>query len=101
MQRPSPTRRPTSNAPPSSFCSAPPSPTDPGVLPPMATLLARLGRASFRRRGLVSVAWLALLGVVVALLVTVGGSFDDRFTIPGSESQDALDRLEEVSPGTG
>jgi RND superfamily putative drug exporter len=67
----------------------------------MATLLARLGRASFRHRGLVSVAWLALLGVVVALLVTVGGSFDDRFTIPGSESQDALDRLEEVSPGTG
>src|SRR5688572_25405044 len=67
----------------------------------MATLLARLGRASFRHRGLVSVAWLALLGVVVALLVTVGGSFDDRFTIPGSESQDALDRLEEVAPGTG
>ncbi|MET0765697.1 MAG: MMPL family transporter [Blastococcus sp.] len=67
----------------------------------MATLLARLGRASFRHRGLVSVAWLALLGTVIALLVTVGGSFDDRFTIPGSESQDALDRLEQVSPGAG
>jgi RND superfamily putative drug exporter len=65
----------------------------------MATLLARLGRASFRHRGLVSIAWLALLGAVVALLVTVGGSFDDRFTIPGSESQDALDQLDAASPG--
>ena len=47
----------------------------------MSSLLARLGRASYRHRGLVTVAWLALLGAVVALLVTVGGSFDDRFTI--------------------
>jgi RND superfamily putative drug exporter len=67
----------------------------------MATLLARLGRASYRQRGLVSVAWLAVLGAVVALLVTVGGSFDDRFTIPGSESQEALDQLNEASPGVG
>ena len=67
--------------------------------PHMSTFLARLGRASFRHRGVVSVAWLAILGAVVALLVTVGGSFDDRFTIPGSESQEALDRLAELSPG--
>ena len=65
----------------------------------MSTFLARLGRASYRHRGLVSVAWLAILGAVVALLVTLGGSFDDRFTIPGSESQDALDQLAELSPG--
>jgi len=65
----------------------------------MSTFLARLGRASYRHRGLVSVAWLAILGAIVALLVTLGGSFDDRFTIPGSESQDALDQLAEVSPG--
>ncbi|GAA3177409.1 MMPL family transporter [Blastococcus jejuensis] len=65
----------------------------------MSSFLARLGRASYRRRGLVSVAWLAVLGVVVALLVVLGGAFDDRFTIPGSESQDALDQLAELSPG--
>jgi RND superfamily putative drug exporter len=65
----------------------------------MATLLARLGRASYRHRGLVSVAWLAVLGAVVTLLVTVGGSFDDEFSIPGSESQDALDQLDAASPG--
>jgi len=65
----------------------------------MSSFLARLGRASFRHRGWVAVAWLALLGTVVALLVALGGAFDDRFTIPGSESQDALDQLAELSPG--
>ncbi len=64
----------------------------------MATLLARLGAASFRHRRLVATAWGVLLAVVVTLLVTVGGAFDDEFTIPGSESQEALDRLEELSP---
>jgi putative drug exporter of the RND superfamily len=67
----------------------------------MSSLLARLGRASYRRRGLVSLVWLAILGAVVGLLLTAGGSFDDRFTIPGSESQEALDRLDEVSPASG
>jgi RND superfamily putative drug exporter len=67
----------------------------------MAVLLARLGRASYRHRGVVSVAWLAILGAVVALLLTLGSSFDDAFTIPGSESQDALDQLEAAAPGTG
>ncbi|HEY4624555.1 MAG TPA: MMPL family transporter [Blastococcus sp.] len=66
----------------------------------MSSLLARLGRACYRHRGLVTVAWLALLGAVVALLVTVGGSFDDRFTIPGSESQAALDKLDAASPAS-
>src|SRR3954469_15798232 len=65
----------------------------------MAVLLARLPPASYRHRGLVSVAWLAVLGAVVALLLTVGGSFDDEFTIPGSQSQEALDQLDQASPG--
>jgi RND superfamily putative drug exporter len=65
----------------------------------MSSLLARLGRACFRHRGWVAGAWLALLAAVVALLVSLGGAFDDRFTIPGSESQDALDQLAALSPG--
>src|SRR5687767_14521971 len=65
----------------------------------MASLLAWLGRASYRHRGVVSVAWLAILGAVVALLLTLGSSFDDAFTIPGSESQEALDSLDAASPG--
>jgi putative drug exporter of the RND superfamily len=65
----------------------------------MSSLLARLGRASYRRRGLVAVAWVALLGAVVTLLLTLGNSFDDEFSIPGSESQDALDSLDAAAPG--
>src|SRR6476661_1688436 len=66
----------------------------------MSTFLARLGRASFRHRGIVSVAWLVIRGAVVALLVTVGGAFQDKFTIPGSESQDALDQLAALAPAS-
>jgi len=40
----------------------------------MATLLARLGRASFRHRGLVLLVWVAVLGAVVTLLLTLGNS---------------------------
>jgi RND superfamily putative drug exporter len=64
----------------------------------MSTLLYRLGRTAYHRRGLVSAAWVAVVGVVVALLLTLGSQFDDAFTIPGSESQTALDQLREASP---
>jgi len=64
----------------------------------MSTLLYRLGRLAYRRRVLFSAAWLVVLGAVIALFVTVGGEFDDEFTIPGSESQAALDQLDAVSP---
>ncbi|MGY1630698.1 MMPL family transporter [Geodermatophilus sp. SYSU D01186] len=64
----------------------------------MATLLARLGRAAYRSRRLVAAIWVLVLAGVVAVLVTAGGEFDDTFTIPGSESQAALDRLAELQP---
>ncbi|MGY1844473.1 MMPL family transporter [Modestobacter sp. SYSU DS0875] len=64
----------------------------------MSTLLYRLGRAAYRHRALFTAAWVAVLGAVVALFLTVGGEFDDEFTIPGSESQTALNQLREVSP---
>ncbi|MFQ1004106.1 MMPL family transporter [Modestobacter sp. SSW1-42] len=65
----------------------------------MSTLLYRLGRAAYRRRALFSAAWVVVLGVVVTLFLTIGGEFDDEFTIPGSESQAALDLLGQASPG--
>jgi RND superfamily putative drug exporter len=64
----------------------------------MSTLLYRLGRAAYRRRALFSAAWVVVLGVVIALFLTIGGEFDDEFTIPGSESQAALDQLRAASP---
>ena len=64
----------------------------------MSTLLYRLGRAAYRRRALFSAAWVVVLGVVIALFLTIGVEFDDEFTIPGSASQAALDQLREASP---
>jgi len=64
----------------------------------VSTLLQRLGRASFRNRWVVVAVWLVVLAGVVAAVLVRGLSFDDRFTIPGSESQQALDQLTEVSP---
>jgi RND superfamily putative drug exporter len=63
----------------------------------MSTLLDRLGRAAYRHRALFSAAWVVVLAAVVTLFLTVGGEFDDEFTIPGSESQAALDQLSEAS----
>src|SRR4051794_32115343 len=64
----------------------------------MSTLLDRMGRAAFRHRTLFSAAWVAVLAAVIALFVIIGGQFDDEFTIPGSESQAALDQLDAASP---
>src|SRR3712207_2388113 len=67
----------------------------------MSSFLARLGHACFRRRRLVVGLWVLVLAAVVGLVVTVGGRFDDEFSIPGSESQEALDRLGELAPTAG
>ncbi|GAB3141863.1 MMPL family transporter [Micromonospora sonneratiae] len=66
----------------------------------MASLLYRLGRACFRRRGVVIGAWTLILAAVIGLFATLGGEFDDQFTIPGSQSQQALDELRELSPAS-
>lgn len=64
----------------------------------MATLLYRLGRSAYRHRRAVLAAWLAVPAAVIACLVAFGGRTDDEFTIPGSESQHAMDTLKESLP---
>ncbi|WP_052850216.1 MMPL family transporter [Streptomyces avicenniae] len=64
----------------------------------MATLLYRLGRASFRRRGRVIALWLLLLALLGAGAAAFSGETSDDFTMPGTESQDALDALERDFP---
>lgn len=64
----------------------------------MSALLYRLGRACYRLRGRVLAAWLAVLALSGVLALTVGGSFDDVFSIPGSSSQRALETLEVTFP---
>ncbi|SJM54592.1 MMPL family transporter [Gulosibacter sp. 10] len=64
----------------------------------MALLLYRIGRFSFRHRRSVLVAWLAALAAALGLGLGLGGEMQEDFEIPGTESQDALDRLAEVFP---
>ena len=66
----------------------------------MPTLLHRLGRFAYRHRRSVLALWLAVVAAVVACTVAFGGSgkFDNTFSIPGSESQQALDRMKTDFP---
>jgi len=61
-------------------------------------ILYRLGRAAVRRRRLTVVAWGLVAVGVIALAQTAGGSMSDTFEIPSTESQRALDVLEEDFP---
>jgi putative drug exporter of the RND superfamily len=57
----------------------------------MATYLYRLGRFAFRSRRLVLALWLALLAAGIAGAVTLSGPTSNAFSIPGTESQKAID----------
>ncbi|WP_344289842.1 MMPL family transporter [Streptomyces synnematoformans] len=64
----------------------------------MATFLYRLGRFSFRRRRLVLMLWTAVLAVVGIAAAGVTSKTTDTFSIPGTQSQKALDLLSEEFP---
>ena len=64
----------------------------------MATTLYRLGRFAFRHRGIVIAIWLALLGMGVVGAATLSGPTATGFTVPGTESQRAVDLLQERFP---
>ena len=64
----------------------------------MATLLYRLGRASFRRRGLVVIIWLGLLAALGAGAFAFKGETTSDFSMPGTESQRAIDALQREFP---
>jgi RND superfamily putative drug exporter len=58
-------------------------------------LLQALARFCYRRRWRVLGAWVVLLVGLYALNSSFGGKFLDEFDLPGSESQEAVDLLEE------
>lgn len=64
----------------------------------MATLLYRLGRGSLRRRRLVVAVWLVVLVGLGLAAATLRGPTASDFTMPGTESQRALDLLAEQFP---
>ena len=53
------------------------------------TFLARLADLSYRRRGRMVVAWIALLAAIVVLVPPIAGEFDEDYSTPGSESKAA------------
>jgi RND superfamily putative drug exporter len=64
----------------------------------MPTLLYRLGRFSYRRSWRVIGVWLILLVGVLGGGIALGGQTQNSYAIPGTESQNALDRLSAVFP---
>jgi RND superfamily putative drug exporter len=67
----------------------------------MSSLLYRLGHWAFRRRWFVLALWIAALVGVGALSQAVKTDTNDAFNVPGTESQRALDLLDEKFPGSG
>ncbi len=56
--------------------------------------LARWMRACANNPWRVVFAWLGIIATLIVLVATVGGSLEDEFTIPGSDTQKATDLLE-------
>ncbi|MFE3443240.1 MMPL family transporter [Nocardia sp. NPDC059180] len=64
----------------------------------MSVLLYRLGVSSFRRRGVVVVLWIAMLAGFIAGAAVLSGPTSDSFTVPGTESQRAIDVMTQRFP---
>ncbi|MBB4664925.1 MMPL family transporter [Conexibacter arvalis] len=64
----------------------------------MATALFKLGRIAFRRRRAVVALWLVVLAGMFAAATILSGPTTDAATMPGTESQQAIDLLEERLP---
>ncbi|RKQ93251.1 RND superfamily putative drug exporter [Solirubrobacter pauli] len=64
----------------------------------MASALYRLGRTAYRRRRLVLAVWIALFGAMFVGAATLSGPTEGSFTIPGTDSQAAIDLLDQRFP---
>ncbi|MET7280887.1 MMPL family transporter [Kribbella sp. NPDC005582] len=64
----------------------------------MANLLYRLGRFSYQRRRLVAAIWAVIIVALGVGALALGGSTTNTFSIPGTESQRALDALKSDLP---
>ena len=67
----------------------------------MSSLLYRLGRWCFRRRRYVLAAWLIVIAALAVVAITVKQPTSNSFSVPGTESQQALSLLDQKFPGTG
>lgn len=67
----------------------------------MATLLYRIGHLCVRNRKAVVAAWLIALVAIGAGAVLLKGTFSSQFSIPGLQSQAALEKLTDKIPAAG
>src|SRR4051794_24468293 len=67
----------------------------------MATVLYRLGRWTFDRRRTVVAIWVAVVVGLAVLASALGGHVSNSFSVPGTESQRALNLLNKEFPGSG
>ena len=71
---------------------------DSGGQPAVSSFLYGLARSAYRRRAAVLGAWLAALVVIAGFAGVAGGKFEESFSLPGTESQTALDSLNRNFP---
>ncbi|MET1017679.1 MAG: MMPL family transporter, partial [Leifsonia flava] len=64
----------------------------------MSSLLYSLGRWAFRARGIVVGAWILILALVGGGALLLNQGLDNAISIPGTESQEALDSLSTTFP---
>ncbi|MEW2402568.1 MMPL family transporter [Streptomyces sp. NPDC046862] len=64
----------------------------------MATFLYRLGRLAFRRRRLFTMVWIAVLAAIGMGAMSSSGTTTDGLSLPGTQSQKAIDLLEREFP---
>ncbi len=64
----------------------------------MSSFLYRLGRTTAHSTRRVVAAWVLLLVALAAGAVTLGGTLQEDLTIPGTESQQGIDQLDERFP---
>ena len=57
-----------------------------------------LARWSFTHRRIVVAAWLAAFVIFLGIAKTAGSAYSDTFTLPNTESTQALDLLKSVAP---
>src|ERR1700761_2329288 len=67
----------------------------------VSALLYRLGRWCFTRRRYVLAGWVVVIAVLAVVAVAVKQPTSDSFSVPGTESQKALNLLDQKFPGTG
>jgi putative drug exporter of the RND superfamily len=75
---------------------------DPAVHPGQEISMSRalycLAGMSYRHRRLVLTAWLVVILAVISLGLLSGGTTVDNFSVPGTQSQQALTQLEQATP---